>query len=103
MARCGGMQHDQGEIATRTCTMQPRRSASQGKTAAQDSLPRRIGSHFPLGLCGSLTFFILFSFLLLSLFFVVFLTYHTTEKGGATERRLRDGCAREECGRVVDG
>jgi hypothetical protein len=58
---------------------------------------------FPTWTVRQSHFFYSFFFFIAFLIFCCFLTYHTTEKGGATERRLRDGCAREECGRVVDG
>jgi hypothetical protein len=73
------------------------RLASQEKLWRKTPSPRRIGSRFPLGLCGGISFFgFFFSFFdCFPSFFILFLTYRTTEQGWATERRLRDGCAHE--------
>jgi hypothetical protein len=61
------------------------KACKPGETMAQTPSPRQIGSHFLLGLCGGLSFFLdsFFSFFfLLSFFFsFLFLTYRTTEQG----------------------
>jgi hypothetical protein len=109
MARCVGTWHDQGEIATRACTVQPRKLPSQGKLWRKTPSPRRIGSRFPLDYAAALFFWNLF-FLFLTTFllslilfpFSSFSFFDLPHQGigmGVTERRQRDGCAHE----VADG
>jgi hypothetical protein len=88
--------------------VQPKKLPSQGKLWRKTPSPRRIGSRYPLGLCGGLSFFwILFFpffdyFPSFSLFFsfIFFLSFffdlpHQETGMGVTERRQRDGCAHE--------
>jgi hypothetical protein len=71
MAQCGGTRHDQGEIATRECTVQPKRLASQENCGAKllhqdESVPV-----FHLD-CAAVSLFLesFFSFLIAFLFFL---------------------------------